>query len=180
MEGSLGKLTAYLAAATILFRCDIFILAVPVILIAVLSNPKQIVSVIRYGIVASVGCIALTVSIDSFFWKRWLWPEWEVAAFNALANGGTNSSQWGVSPWHWYVTNALPRSLLLSFPLALFAVFQVRPGLHIFSIALKQPLSLFKLDTRVLSMVICLQTVLFPLFYSFYSFTRSFQSPVLS
>ena len=28
------------------------------------------------------------------------------------------SSEWGVKPWHWYATSALPRGLLIGYPLA--------------------------------------------------------------
>jgi hypothetical protein len=37
-----------------------------------------------------------------------LYPEGEVLFFNTVEN---RSSEWGVSPWHWYITNALPKVL---------------------------------------------------------------------
>ena len=37
---------------------------------------------------------------------RWLWPEGAVLFFNTALN---QSSQWGVEPWHWYFSRAIPK-----------------------------------------------------------------------
>jgi hypothetical protein len=53
---------------------------------------------------------------------RPFWPELQVLLFNTVTD--RSSSEWGVSPWHWYFSSALPRLLLTGFfifPLAYFS-----------------------------------------------------------
>lgn len=65
--------------------------------------------------------LLLSVPLDSYFWQRPLWPELSGFIFNVLHG---SSSEWGVSPWHYYFTSALPRLLLnpLAYPLIINAL----------------------------------------------------------
>jgi alpha-1,6-mannosyltransferase len=69
--------------------------------------------------------IGLSLSIDSFFWRRIVWPELEVLLFNTVEN---RSSDWGVSPWHWYFSVALPKLLMGELVLVICGLFLRRVG----------------------------------------------------
>lgn len=114
ITGKPGTALSYLVFAAIVFRCDVILLLGPIGLSLLMRKQINILSAIRKCFVTSLLSIVLTVSVDSVFWRRWLWPEMEVFWFNSILN---RSSEWGVSPMHWYFTSALPRAMLASFPL---------------------------------------------------------------
>ncbi|KAI8324816.1 hypothetical protein GQ54DRAFT_295970 [Martensiomyces pterosporus] len=66
---------------------------------------------------AASACFALaTLSIDSYYWQTpGMWPELQVFRFNVVEG---RSSEWGVSPTHYYFTHFLPRLLLGALPFA--------------------------------------------------------------
>eukprot|EP00455_Lapot_gusevi_P054245 TRINITY_DN8650_c0_g3_i1.p1 TRINITY_DN8650_c0_g3~~TRINITY_DN8650_c0_g3_i1.p1 ORF type:complete len:509 (-),score=71.88 TRINITY_DN8650_c0_g3_i1:171-1697(-) len=98
-----------LAFAAIVFRCDVVLVAGPLLLMALVLRRTTIRCLLVSGVVASLLSLVVTVLVDSFFWQRWIWPEGEVFWFNTYYN---QSSKWGTSPFHWYFTSALPRALL--------------------------------------------------------------------
>ncbi|KAF9001544.1 Alg9-like mannosyltransferase family-domain-containing protein [Cyathus striatus] len=73
---------------------------------------------IYVGLFSAVVSIALTVAVDSYFWSSEspLWPEFAGIWFNIVEG---KSAEWGVSPFHTYITSFLPKILLGSLPLAL-------------------------------------------------------------
>ncbi len=116
-----------LTSAAIIFRCDAIMLAGLVGLHLLASRKVTLLSGIVTGVVTAAACLALTVSVDSWFWRRWLWPEGEVLWFNTVLN---KSSEWGISPPSWYFTSALPRALHAAYPLAVLGAIidrRVRP-----------------------------------------------------
>jgi hypothetical protein len=100
---------SYFVAAVLIFRCDMLVLLIPVALSWLLCGKASVAQLAVIGGSVGVAVLALSVGVDSVFWGRWLWPEGEVLAFNALAN---RSHEYGVSPAHWYFTSALPRAML--------------------------------------------------------------------
>lgn len=114
-----------LAVVVCVLRCDIIVFAVALVLYdlcrGVLTKEKYTFCDFFFsGIFGSIlGCF-ITVFVDSGMWGRLLWPELEMFWFNTYHN---RSHEWGVSPFHWYFTSALPKSLSLAIPLIAIALF---------------------------------------------------------
>jgi alpha-1,6-mannosyltransferase len=97
-----------LGIAMTVFRCDMLVLLGPLAIQMLVCREVEFLRTLGVGIGVCTVALIVTVGIDSYFWQRLLWPEGVVLFFNTLEN---KSSQWGVSPWHWYLSSALPRSL---------------------------------------------------------------------
>ena len=130
-----------LAAAAAALRCDVVLLAGVVGLHILATATLPFLSAVAASLAGGLGAAAASVAFDSYFWGRGalseaavrglglstsslVWPELLVLLFNAPSSssgsgggGGTAavvssaSSLWGTSPWHWYLTSALPRAL---------------------------------------------------------------------
>jgi alpha-1,6-mannosyltransferase len=104
--------------AAVWFRCDVLVLAAP-LAVATLATRRATLWTAAASAVASLAlAVALSVALDSYLWRRPIWPELQVFLYNFVAN---KSHLWGVSPWHWYATSALPRALLALYPLLALA-----------------------------------------------------------
>lgn len=90
--------------------------------------------IIPSGMLGLLIGLGLTIPIDSYFWQRPLWPEFQGFIFNVLHG---ESSNWGVQPWHFYFSSAIPRLLFnpltftLCIPFALAVQALRSPGLDI-------------------------------------------------
>ncbi|KAH8732778.1 Alg9-like mannosyltransferase family-domain-containing protein [Phaeosphaeriaceae sp. PMI808] len=137
-EGSRGyRLSLYLlTVAGIVFRSELAILLGTITLYLLIS---QKISIIKVIIPAGLGGLIIgllcTVPLDSFFWQSFpLWPEWTGFYYNTIQG---HSADWGVSPWHFYIANALPRLLLnpavyvLCIPIAVMNVATRGPSLDL-------------------------------------------------
>jgi alpha-1,6-mannosyltransferase len=106
------RLTLYLLTiAGVVFRSELAILLGTITIYLFLT---QKISIARVIIPAGLGGLAIgllcTVPLDSYMWQSFpLWPEWTGFYYNTIKG---HSADWGVSPWHYYFANALPRLLL--------------------------------------------------------------------
>jgi len=108
------------AAAILIFRVELAIFLGAILLMDMVVGRVPLSHVIFTGVCSLLTWVPLTVCVDSWFWRRTLWPEFEVFHFNVFLN---KSSEWGVMPWSWYFYSALPRALassILLLPLAPF------------------------------------------------------------
>ncbi|GMH21633.1 hypothetical protein Nepgr_023475 [Nepenthes gracilis] len=114
LKGCFYTVLEFLIAATVIFRCDMLLLLCPIGFELLLTRSVSLGKAITrcFGIVLL--SIGLTILVDTIMWRKFLWPEFEVFWFNSVLN---RSSEWGVHPFYWYFTSALPRSLLAAYPL---------------------------------------------------------------
>ncbi|ONM15358.1 Dolichyl-P-Man Man [Zea mays] len=105
--------------AAVVFRCDMILLLGPIGLALLLSRSVSLLEAIKCCISTTLVCIGFTVLIDSIMWRRILWPEFQVLWFNSVLN---RSSEWGTHSIHWYFTSALPRSMIVAYPLCMLWV----------------------------------------------------------
>ena len=134
-QGRIKRAAMCLVVTTAVFRCDVLLLLFTVGLGWLFQRQLTIVEALRVGIVTGMVCLLVTIPIDSYLWQTyWIWPEGQVFYFNTILG---KSSDWGTSPWHWYLSSALPKALLLTgmlvpigvlrIPEQIVAFFQRRP-----------------------------------------------------
>jgi alpha-1,6-mannosyltransferase len=100
-----------LTIAGIVFRSELAILVGTITLYLLVTQRASVTGVIiPAGLGGLIIGLLCTVPLDSFFWQSFpLWPEWTAFYYNTVQG---RSADWGVSPWHYYFLNALPRLIL--------------------------------------------------------------------
>ncbi|TKR89448.1 hypothetical protein L596_013548 [Steinernema carpocapsae] len=107
LDQRLKKAITLATVATFLFRFELVLLFGPIFLVGIFTH-IGVQKAVTCGLKTLLGVLLLTVPIDTFLWNRWVWPEGEVIWFNVVEN---RSHEYGVSPYYWYFTSALPRAL---------------------------------------------------------------------
>ncbi|KAJ7072884.1 glycosyltransferase family 22 protein [Mycena amicta] len=124
-QRSVSTSIALLVFSAVVFRAEIAALAAALLVQSLYLGHISFRRAFAVGAISSLASIALTVSVDSYFWGQpYLWPEFHSIYFNIVEG---KSVEWGVSPVHAYLTSHLPKLLLSALPLSVFAVFSSAP-----------------------------------------------------
>ncbi|KAK6865314.1 hypothetical protein PG995_001842 [Apiospora arundinis] len=135
-----------LTYATAVFRSELAILLTTTTLYLLLMGCTTIKRVIPAFTGSFVFSLLASVPVDSYFWQKPVWPELWGFYYNAILG---SSSDWGVSPWHWYFTNALPKIMLNPVTLAFLI-----------------PYALFNQSTRLPAQSLTFPSILYIAIYS--------------
>ncbi|OZJ02357.1 hypothetical protein BZG36_04471 [Bifiguratus adelaidae] len=110
----------YTVMASSIFRFEVALLAGCIVLPEwLIFRSISFREILLNGSIVGAFSVMLSTAVDSYFWRHLCWPEWEVFWFNGVEQ---RSSEWGVSPPHAYFTVHLPKLLLASLPLVVYAL----------------------------------------------------------
>ncbi|KAG7089167.1 hypothetical protein E1B28_010872 [Marasmius oreades] len=106
-----------LTFAGVVYRAELALLLAPISLQALYQGSCSLTGLAKCGIITGAVSIALTASVDTYFWQspNPLWPELSGLYFNVIQG---KSSEWGTSPAYTYFLSYLPKLLLTALPLS--------------------------------------------------------------
>lgn len=138
---------ALLTFSAVIFRAELALLLGSVGLYLLVTRRTTLRNLVVACVVSSAVALLVSVPIDSYFWLKPLWPELWGFYYNVVQG---SSSDWGVSPWHYYFTSAIPRMILNPAALAVLI-----------------PLSLYSPATSRAARSLLVPSLLFVAIYSF-------------
>ncbi|OIW34711.1 hypothetical protein CONLIGDRAFT_588188, partial [Coniochaeta ligniaria NRRL 30616] len=111
-HGTVGRqrlAVSLLVFAAVIFRSEVALLLLTLAVYLIAAPLTSLEVLIPPFLISFPMALLISVPLDSYFWQKPLWPELWGFYYNAVLG---SSSAWGVSPWHYYFTSALPRQLL--------------------------------------------------------------------
>ena len=74
LQYRLKKMVFLFTFTIIVFRADTAVLFAPILLWMLLDARYSILRIIKWGILSTIASLALTITVDSYFWyDPWLW-----------------------------------------------------------------------------------------------------------
>lgn len=123
VRGRAYRALALLAVVVAVLRFDVALLAAGVAWASWWQGRASVRGILTVGVLSAGAALLVSVPLDSLLWRRLVWPEGTGLLFNVVEN---RSHMYGVMPWHWYFSSALPRALLLALPLCAVGVWMSR------------------------------------------------------
>jgi len=105
IDGKVAPAIKLLTCAVVIFRSELVLLLGPLCLLFLYNRQISFGKLVWTGLSTASLALSLTVLVDSYFWRKPLYPEGHVLYFNTILN---KSSDYGTSPFYWYFASALP------------------------------------------------------------------------
>lgn len=83
-----------LSLTTSIIRSELALFLGALSLYLLITRKISLLNLVISGLIGGGGGAVLSTVVDSFFWGRWTWPEFEAIVFNVVQG---KSEEWGVS-----------------------------------------------------------------------------------
>ncbi|KGB77541.1 alpha-1,6-mannosyltransferase [Cryptococcus deuterogattii 99/473] len=119
---SLRKAVIALTALATIVRLELALFVIPLALSLLINRQVGFGQVLKWGILGGFGSLSISSAVDYHLWLPTLshpsfpfkshfqlfWPEFSGLMYNAVEG---HSAEWGVMPWHYYLSGSLPKLL---------------------------------------------------------------------
>ncbi|KAL0252632.1 hypothetical protein I308_102024 [Cryptococcus tetragattii IND107] len=119
---SLRKAVIALTALATIVRLELALFVIPLALSLLINRQAGFGQVLKWGILGGFGSLSISSAVDYHLWLPTLshpsfpfkshfqlfWPEFSGLIYNAVEG---HSAEWGVMPWHYYLSSSLPKLL---------------------------------------------------------------------